>query len=330
MTQGQSYKIYLPLLTLALLVGCSDKKETVVIDSAPPVQVAAKVNGVALSEDQVNLALKRAPELNSEQSKAASIQVIRTLVDQEVVAQKAVADKIDNDPEVVHALQASRRQILAEAYMSRKLGTAATPTDAEVSEYFDKHPELFAKRKIYRLQELSIQAPKERQEEIRTRLLGSRSLDDFSEWLKQENFPTKAAQGVKSAEQLPLELLPKLAEMPDGQAIVVNAPDGLLVILLADSQMQPVNLEQSKPAISRLLQVQARQKAAKAELDSLKATAKIEYLGKFAEAAKLDAAPAPEKTPAAQPATAPAANGAESAPPASPPAAKPAEKVTPK
>ena len=61
--------------------------------------------------------------------------------------------------------------------------------------------------------------------------------------------------------------------MPDGQAIVVNQPDGLLVILLADSQMEPKTLEQAKLAIARLLQVQARQKAAKNELDALKAAA---------------------------------------------------------
>jgi hypothetical protein len=73
---------------------------------------------------------------------------------------------------------------------------------------------------------------------------------------------------------------------------VADVPEGLLVIVVAGAQVQPVTLEQAKPAIARALQTQARQKAAKAELDALKAAAKIEYLGEFADAGKQEAAPA--------------------------------------
>jgi len=303
-------KLYLPLLIVALIAGCGDKKDGVA-EEGKPTQVAAKVNGTELTVSQVNYALQRIPNLDKDQSKAASLQVIRNLVDQEVLAQKAQSEKLDRDPVVVQALDAARRQIMAEVYMTRKLGTPAEPTDAEVTDYFNKHPELFTKRKIYRLQELSIKAPKEKQEAIRKQLADSKTLGDFAAWLKDEKYPVQASQGVKPAEQLPQALLPKLAEMPDGQAMVVNTPEGLLVILLADSQVQPVTLEQAKPAIARLLQNEARQKAAKAELDKVKAEAKIEYVGEFADAGKEAPAPAADTTP-----TAPAESAATPAAPA--------------
>lgn len=291
MKPGFAHKVYLPLLLVALVAGCGEKKDEAASDGKAPAQVAARVNGVELTMQQVNFALQRIPNLDKDQSAAASLQVVRNLVDQEVIAQKALTDKLDRDPEVVQALDAARRQILAETYMSRKLGKPAEPTEAEVTEYFDAHPELFSKRKIYRLQELSVKAPQDKHEAIRTQLAASKTMNDFAEWLKAENLPVKAAQGVKAAEQLPQTLLPKLAEMPDGQALVVNSPDGLLVIVLADSQVQPVTMEQAKPIIVRLLQKQARQKAAKAELDTLKTAAKIDYLGEFVDAGKQEAAP---------------------------------------
>lgn len=291
-------KLYLPLLVVALMAGCGDKKDGAA-EEGKPTQVAAKVNGTELTVSQVNYALQRIPNLDKDQSKAASLQVIRNLVDQEVLAQKAQSEKLDRDPVVVQALDAARRQIMAEIYMTRKLGTPAEPTDAEVSDYFNKHPELFTKRKIYRLQELAIKAPKEKQEAIRKQLADSKTLGDFAAWLKDEKYPVQASQGVKPAEQLPQAILPKLAEMPDGQAMVVNTPEGLLVIVLADSQVQPVTLEQAKPAIARLLQNEARQKAAKAELDKVKAEAKIEYVGEFADAGKEAPAPAAPTAPAA-------------------------------
>lgn len=308
-------KLYLPLLIAALAVGCGDKKEEAATEEKGATQVAAKVDGTELTVHQVNYALQRIPNLDKDQSKAASLQVVRNLVDQEVLVQQALKDKLDRDPTVVQALDAARRQILAESYMSRKLGTPAEPSDVEVTDYFNKHPELFSQRKIYRLQEISIKAPKDKQEAIRAQLAASKTLNDFAEWLKAEKYEVKAAQGVKPAEQLPLEMLPKLASMPNGQAIIVNAPEGMTVVVLAGSQAQPVTLEQAKPAIAGLLKNQARQKAAKAELDALKAAAKIEYMGEFADAGKEPVAAAPAESKSASPATAaPAAPAADAAP----------------
>ena len=299
-------KLVLPLLIAALVAGCGDKNDEAASEEKAPTQVAAKVNGTELTVHQVNNALQRIPNLDAEQAKAASLQVVRNLVDQELMVQKALEDKLDRDANVVQALDAARRQILAEAWMNGKLGTPAEPTDAEVSEYFNQHPELFAQRKIYRLQEISIKAPEDKRDVIRAQLAEAKTLNDFGAWLKSESYEAKASQGVKPAEQLPLAMLPQLAKMPDGQAMVVNTPDGLLVVVLADSQTQPVTLEQAKPAIARKLQMDARQKTAKAELDALKAAATIEYVGDFADAGKEEATPA-------EPAAAPAADAAPDA-----------------
>ncbi len=307
-------KLVLPLLIAALVTGCGDDKKEAATEEKAPTQVAAKVNGTEITVHQVNFALQRIPNLDKDQSKAASLQVVRNLVDQELLVLKAEADKLDRDPMVLQALDAARQQILAEAYMSRKLGAPVEPTDAEINDYFNAHPELFTKRKIYRLQEISIKAPKDKREAIRAQLAASKTLNDFGTWLKAEKYEVKAAQGVKPAEQLPLDLVSKLAAMPDGQAMIVDAPDGMTVVVLAGSQAQPVTLEQAKPAISRLLQQQARQKAAKAELDALKVAAKIEYVGEFADAGKEPAAAKPAEAAApAQPAAAPAAGAAPAA-----------------
>jgi EpsD family peptidyl-prolyl cis-trans isomerase len=281
-----SKKILLPLMLSAIVTvsGCGDKKKETAEKGGS--QVAAKVNDTELTVHQVNLAMQRIPNLDKNRAKEASLQIIRSLVDQEVIVQQAVKDKLDRDPTVMQTIDAARNQILAQAYMERKLGTPVEPTAAEVTAYYNQHPEFFSQRKVYRLQEIAIQAPKDKHEAIRAQLAASKTLNEFGEWLKAQNYPVKASQGVKASEQLPPQLLPKLQSMPDGQAIVVTTPEGLLVLVLAGSQAQPVTEAQAKPAIEKLLQNQKRQEAAKHELDTLKAAAKIKYLGEFADAAK--------------------------------------------
>ncbi len=303
MNIGFSKKILLPLMLSAIVTvaGCGDKKKDTAEKGSS--QVAAKVNDTELTVHQVNFAMQRIPNLDKNRAKEASLQIIRSLVDQEVIVQQAVKDKLDRDPTVMQATDAARNQILAQAYMERKLGTPVEPTAAEVAAYYNQHPEFFSQRKVYRLQEIAIQAPKDKHEAIRAQLAASKTLNEFGEWLKAQKYPVKASQGVKASEQLPPQLLPKLQSMPDGQAIVVTTPEGLLVLVLAGSQAQPVTEVQAKPAIEKLLQNQKRQEAAKHELDTLKAAAKIKYLGEFADAAKepvIAKEPSPAaKTPAA-------------------------------
>ncbi|WP_296827430.1 hypothetical protein [Thiobacillus sp.] len=66
-------KLVLPLMVAAVLVaGCGDKKEGAAKEEKPT-QVAAKVNGTELTVSQVNYALQRIPNLDKDQSKAASL-----------------------------------------------------------------------------------------------------------------------------------------------------------------------------------------------------------------------------------------------------------------
>ncbi len=285
-------KIYLPVLfgAMVAITGCDKKQNT---SSQANAKVIAQVNGTKLTEDQVQTALQRIPNLDKNRTKEASLQIARSLVEQELLAQKAEQEKLPDDPKVKDMLEAARKQVLAQAYMEKKLGPPALPTPGEITAYYNQHPELFSQRKLYRLQEVAIKAPASEHEAIRAQLAAAKSLNDFAAWLKTKNYPINATQEIKAAEQLPAPLLAKFQSMPDGQATIIAAPDGLIILMLAGSQLQPVTEEQAKPAIERVVQAQKRQQAAKQELDKLKAAAKIEYMGDYVEAGKKDSVSAP-------------------------------------
>jgi len=265
-------------------------------ESKKETQVAAKVNGSEITVHQVNFALSRLGAVDPAQAKQAQKQVLRSLVDQQLMVAKAQEQKLDRDPQVVQAVEAAKNQILAQAYVERTLSSIAKPGPAEIKDYYAKHPDLFEKRRVFRFQELVVAVKPDNIEAVKAQLSQAKTMDDMIAWLKSQDIKFTGGAAVKTAEQLPLELLPKLNQMKDGQTLVMAAGSNLQILQLVASQEQPVTEDKAAPAIERFLLNQKRSELAQAEVKKLRDAAKIEYVGAFADAA--ETAPAPAAQPA--------------------------------
>jgi EpsD family peptidyl-prolyl cis-trans isomerase len=285
-----NYRIGLSLLALSMTLmvsGCGDKMDA---KDKAKTQVAAKVNKDEITVHQLNYELSKLGNLNPEQAKMAANPVLVSLVDQQLLVQQALADKLDRDPLVMQSLEAARRKILAQALIQKMTANQPAPGDAELTDYYNKNPALFAERRIYRLQEINVPVTPENVEQVKAQLQQTNNLGAFIEWLKSQNIAARAGQSTKTAEQLPLEMLPRLHQMKDGQAMTFAGPGTFNVVVVAGSQTQPLTMEQAKPMIQRYLDNAKKRELAATELKRLKAAAKIEYLGQFVDAGKQPAA----------------------------------------
>jgi EpsD family peptidyl-prolyl cis-trans isomerase len=288
----------------ALLAACGDKKEK------GASQTAVKVNKSEVTVHQINFVLQQQRNIRPEQTDAASKQILERLIDQELALQKADDLKIDRDPRVVQQLEAAKREIIARAYLEKVGEAAPKPTPEEIKKYFDEKPALFKERRIYSIQEIGIEAKPEQVATLRDKLAASKNINEFVEFLKANDFKFAGNQAVRAAEQLPLQSLDAFAKMTDGQAMLNQAPNGVQVVVLAGSRSQPVGEEQARPAIEQFLLNERKRKLIEDDVKAMRAAAKIEYVGKFAEGAP-GAAPAAPAAPAKPaPEAAPAASGA--------------------
>ena len=247
--------------------------------------VAARVGDAVISEAELELALSRLTALDKGTASQMRGQVLDALIDQHLVSEAARRASLDKDPQVAMALAHAQRQVLSEAYMAQKLKGSVKPTEAEVSDYYQKHPELFSNRRIYRLQEIDLKLPAARLPEVEAQLGKSQNLSEFSDWLKEQGIESRTGQAVQSAEQIPSVMLDQLKNLEDGQVVVqATGTDQVKVVQLLASQTQAVSLDQAHGAIERVLQSRVRKTKVDAEIKALRRNEKIEYVQGFSPA----------------------------------------------
>jgi len=290
-----------------LLVACGGDKGDKVS------QTAAKVNKEEITVHQINFVLQRQQGLKPEQTEAASRQVLERLIDQELAVQKAQEQKLDRDPRVVQQIEALKREIIARAYVERVGESAAKPTNEEIAKYYADKPALFKDRRIYSLQEVQIEARPDQYDMLRAKLAEAKSINEFAEFLKANDFRFNGNQAVRAAEQLPLASLDRISRLKDGESDMAPTPNGsgLTVLYLIGSRSQPVDEARARPAIEAFLLNQRKTEVVQKDLKALRDSSKIEYVGKFAEAAA--SAPAATVAPAASEAPASVASGLDPA-----------------
>jgi EpsD family peptidyl-prolyl cis-trans isomerase len=240
-----------------------------------PVQLVAKVNGTEISIEQLRAG-----------SPAAVAQALEKIIDRELLVQRALAEKLDRDPQVMQAIDDARRQLLAQAYLERSVSAAAGSSRMgeradEVRAFYAENPALFAERRVYRLRELAVAASAEMIDVLRAEAAKARDLDELAGWLRLRNAKYSIENSQQPAEQLPLAFLPQLARMKPGEIAVFATPPGAAVVQLVQAEPAPLSEAQAAPLIEQFLAARNRLENAAAEVKRLRELATIEYLGEF-------------------------------------------------
>jgi EpsD family peptidyl-prolyl cis-trans isomerase len=261
-----------------LLGGCGEKPAS----TKEPLQVAATVNKAEITVHQINSTLARTAAGGSgDQVKGASAELLERLIDEELLVQRAVDRKLDRRPEVLHLLEAARRQVLAQAALGETTASIAKPTAQQVSAFYAEHPDLFAQRRVYRVREVAVTASGEQVKVVEGLAEKARSMNEFVAALKAQGIVFADAASTKPAEQIALQLLPRLARLKDNQWLVVPGAAGPALVQVLESQIAPVSEKQATPFIEQYLMNQEKLRVAQAEVKRLRAAAKIQYVGDF-------------------------------------------------
>jgi EpsD family peptidyl-prolyl cis-trans isomerase len=276
-------------LALALSLSACHRKESAS-------QTAAKVNKEEITVHQINYVLRSQPGLRPDQVDAASQQVLQRLINEELAVQKAEDLNLDRDPAVEEQLQAAKREILARAYMQRVAAAAPKPTADDARKFYDAHPALFKDRHVYDLHEILLQATPEQIAALRPKLNDSKTIGEFTDYLTAQGIKFADSEAIRSSDQLPPPAAESLAKMNAGDSAISAGPKGARVIYVSSVRSEPVSLEQAQGRIEQELMAQRQRELVAKDIKGLRAAAKIEYVGKYAEHAASAASGGEEAT----------------------------------
>jgi peptidyl-prolyl cis-trans isomerase C len=271
------------VLAASLLAACGNRDQ-------PSRQALASVNGQEITVLQLNEELQRA-NVQAAQQDSAGKQLLEALIDRQLLQNAAARDKLERDPKVMQAIERARALIVAQAYLQRKIGAIDKPTAAEVSDYYHKHPEFFARRRQFDMQQLIIDT-RDLSAELKQAADQARTLDDVAAWLDARRVGYVRGEASRTTSDLAPEMAARLKDMAPGRLFVVREGPRSMFVSITGVKDSPASPALAAPQIEKYLIGRRGREAAAAELARLRALARIEYLSGAAP-------PGPRAAPAA-------------------------------
>lgn len=264
-------------LMLAMVGGCSNSDEP-----KPTTQLVAKVNDDDISVHQINNAVARMPYVTPDRVEKARHDALDNMVNQQLAMQQAIALKLDRSPEVMMQIDAANREILTNAYIKQLVGSLPKPDAEDAKKFYAAHPELFAERRIYSMQEISIKKPLPDVDMITSTMSGL-SMPEISSKLRRQNILFSSHAGVRAAEQIPKAMLAELVTMEDGQINIIKNEELISIVYLVKSELSAISEQQAMEHIPRYLTNEQAKRSVDENFSELKSRAQIAYFNEFAE-----------------------------------------------
>ena len=258
------------------LTGCDNKEKK-------SGQTLVRVNGEEITVHLMNDELKRAG-IQDSQFEENQQQFIENLIDRQLIIAEAMRNKIERTPEVMQSIEHARAQIIAQAYLQSIAAKVTKPSQAEINDYYQKHPQFFSKRREFELKQIVISA-QNFTPDLKAFMDEAKSLDDVAAWMDTHGIEYTRGQVIRSTADLPATSVEKLMSLPKGKMFLVSDGGNKVLNIVLAIKERPISAKSAEIQIERFLTNQRYKESADLEVKHLRSLAKIEYINASAPAA---------------------------------------------
>lgn len=258
---------HLLLLLIACLLSCSRESTSQ--------QVLARVNGDVITVSQLQAELDKTKGGSLSQSIEFKKKVLQSLIDRQLFVQEAFKLSLERAPEVVRAIESTKAQIYAQAYLSRKIATLDPASSEEIDQFVHAHPEMFEHRKIINMRDVifvnspaSLDMPTVEKEVL--------NLNDLQALLEKKAISYRVSSSQFSTDRLPQSILEKIQNLKTGDLLFLHNDNSVIVKSIESFVEQPIISSKAHDIAAQLLNQKQQQQFIMQEVSRLKGLSKVE------------------------------------------------------
>ena len=259
-------------IVLAFIVSSCERK--------PEGQTVAIVNNEEITAADLNAELTSESATAAGTTKIARSQALQKLIDRRLLAQQAKSDGLDKSPEFLNQQRRATEDLLINTLVSRHVNTAQVPSPDEISRYEAGRPEMFANREIWTLQQILYPLPKN--PAVAANLGAAKTLDEIAQILTANGIQfTRDTKKIDTA-VFPHNIYTQIAVLKPDEPFIAPGAERAVANIISARELAPIAGDQARQVALSAMRREQTDKFLLERVNSLKATAKIQYQPGFA------------------------------------------------
>ena len=273
------------LLFLAFTIaGCSSEPEKKDVG-----RIAATVNGVEITQREVTTLYERSatPGVSEEVRRNQERAILAGLVRGELLAQKAVAEKLDRTPEFLIILHEARRQVLAGLAEKSMLASFKPLPDKALQAVIEQNPLIFGERKLLVYEQVLmpvVDVPF--LQSLNDAASKGASLSQLVDSIKAKKLQFQQVTQTQSTDQMQPAIARILSSAKPNVPILMRVEDKFAMVLMLKSSVPiPLVGEAAMQTARNITSTQIRNAEFGKQMKAVVDASKITYFGAFAPGA---------------------------------------------
>ena len=277
------------------LTACGDKEGGEALEKG---QVVATVGGKDVTVHELNAELQGAnlpQNLPADQKKQVENGALQQVVNRKILADIARERGLDKTPMYLIQERRAEEQILVQMLQRQMSSSVKKPGSTEVSTFIAQNPNLFAERKIFTVDQIQFQTP--RDPKILQKYQPLKTMDEVAAQLKADGLQFRRAPATLDVATANPALVEQVLKLPPTEIFIIPAGQVMVANKITDTRVVPLSGAQAQQLAASRMQQKAFEDMIKRDLEPKvkKAEGEVKYQAGFSAPNKPGAAvPAPK------------------------------------
>jgi peptidyl-prolyl cis-trans isomerase C len=235
--------------------------------AAPTGQVVATVDGHEITLRQLQAELQGVQLSNPAQMKAVEQRALQGIVIRTLLADAARKQQVDKSPDF--ALERDRLEdgLLARMLEAKTAKAVPAPTSEEIERFISDHPDIFAQRKIYEVDQIRFARPTDAA--VVKGLAPLSSMDQIAAYLTSKNVQFARSPSKLDVVGMDPAVVDRISKMSQSEPFVLAAGNLLVVNEVKSSEISPLGGAEANQYATKLLTQKQGNEAVQREFQSV-------------------------------------------------------------